>query len=158
MITRKAGPAWAVGCAGVIKPASRKPLSALALAVLDERAGLPPGVHNAVTGSARAIGRELPANPVVRKLPFTGSIEAGSLLLAQCAPTIKKASMELGGNAPFIGFDDTDIDAMVEGRTCRQVPQHRPSLCCCEPYAREIGCLRFGCEEARGCRRRTQGR
>ncbi|WP_330872776.1 NAD-dependent succinate-semialdehyde dehydrogenase [Pseudomonas sp. MMS21 TM103] len=115
MITRKAGPGWAVGCAGVIKPASQTPLSALALAVLAERAGLPAGVCNVVTGSARAIGGELTASPVVRKLSFTGSTEVGSLLLAQCAPTVKKTSMELGGNAPFIVFDDADIDAAVKG-------------------------------------------
>lgn len=115
MITRKAGPGWAVGCAGVIKPASQTPLSALALAVLAERAGLPKGVCNVVTGSARAIGGELTASPVVRKLSFTGSTEVGALLLAQCAPTIKKTSMELGGNAPFIVFDDADIDAAVKG-------------------------------------------
>ena len=115
MITRKAGPGWAVGCAGVIKPASQTPLSALALAVLAERAGLPKGVCNVVTGSARAIGGELTASPVVRKLSFTGSTEVGALLLAQCAPTIKKTSMELGGNAPFIVFDDADVDAAVKG-------------------------------------------
>lgn len=115
MITRKAGPGWAVGCAGVIKPASQTPLSALALAVLAERAGLPPGVCNVVTGSARAIGGELTASPVVRKLSFTGSTEVGAQLLAQCAATIKKTSMELGGNAPFIVFDDADIDAAVKG-------------------------------------------
>lgn len=115
MITRKAGPGWAVGCAGVIKPASQTPLSALALAVLAERAGLPAGVCNVVTGSARAIGGELTANPVVRKLSFTGSTEVGAQLLAQCAPTIKKTSMELGGNAPFIVFDDADVDAAVKG-------------------------------------------
>jgi succinate-semialdehyde dehydrogenase/glutarate-semialdehyde dehydrogenase len=115
MITRKAGPGWAVGCAGVIKPASQTPLSALALAVLAERAGLPPGVCNVVTGSAHAIGGELTANPVVRKLSFTGSTEVGAQLLAQCAPTIKKTSMELGGNAPFIVFDDADVDAAVKG-------------------------------------------
>jgi succinate-semialdehyde dehydrogenase / glutarate-semialdehyde dehydrogenase len=115
MITRKAGPGWAVGCAGVIKPASQTPLSALALAVLAERAGLPPGVCNVVTGSARAIGGELTSNPVVRKLSFTGSTEVGAQLLAQCAPTIKKTSMELGGNAPFIVFDDADVDAAVKG-------------------------------------------
>ncbi|ADG18149.1 succinic semialdehyde dehydrogenase [Paraburkholderia atlantica] len=115
MITRKAGPGWAVGCAGVIKPASQTPLSALALAVLAERAGLPPGVCNVVTGSARAIGGELTSNPIVRKLSFTGSTEVGAQLLAQCAPTIKKTSMELGGNAPFIVFDDADIDAAVKG-------------------------------------------
>jgi succinate-semialdehyde dehydrogenase/glutarate-semialdehyde dehydrogenase len=115
MITRKAGPGWAVGCAGVIKPASQTPLSALALAVLAERAGLPKGVCNVVTGSARAIGGELTSNPAVRKLSFTGSTEVGATLLAQCAPTIKKTSMELGGNAPFIVFDDADVDAAVQG-------------------------------------------
>ncbi|WP_282959959.1 MULTISPECIES: NAD-dependent succinate-semialdehyde dehydrogenase [Burkholderia cepacia complex] len=115
MITRKAGPGWAVGCAGVIKPASQTPLSALALAVLAERAGLPPGVCNVVTGSARAIGGELTSNPVVRKVSFTGSTEVGVQLLAQCAPTIKKTSMELGGNAPLIVFDDADLDAAVKG-------------------------------------------
>lgn len=115
MITRKAGPGWAVGCAGVIKPASQTPLSALALAVLAERAGLPAGVCNVVTGSARAIGGELTSNPTVRKLSFTGSTEVGAQLLAQCAPTIKKTSMELGGNAPFIIFDDADVDAAVKG-------------------------------------------
>ncbi|MDT0510236.1 NAD-dependent succinate-semialdehyde dehydrogenase [Novosphingobium sp. MMS21-SN21R] len=115
MITRKAGPAWAVGCAGVIKPASQTPLSALALGVLAERAGLPAGVCNIVTGSARAIGGEITASPIVRKLSFTGSTEVGALLLQQCAPTIKKTSMELGGNAPFIVFDDADIDAAVKG-------------------------------------------
>ncbi len=115
MITRKAGPGWAVGCAGVIKPASQTPLSALALAVLAERAGLPAGVCNVVTGSARAIGGELTSNPTVRKLSFTGSTEVGAQLLAQCAPNIKKTSMELGGNAPFIVFDDADVDAAVKG-------------------------------------------
>jgi succinate-semialdehyde dehydrogenase / glutarate-semialdehyde dehydrogenase len=115
MITRKAGPGWAVGCAGVIKPASQTPLSALALAVLAERAGLPSGVCNVVTGSARAIGGELTSSPVVRKLSFTGSTEVGAQLLAQCAPTIKKTSMELGGNAPLIVFDDADLDAAVKG-------------------------------------------
>jgi succinate-semialdehyde dehydrogenase / glutarate-semialdehyde dehydrogenase len=115
MITRKAGPGWAVGCAGVIKPASQTPLSALALGVLAERAGLPAGVCNIVTGSARAIGGELTASLVVRKLSFTGSTEVGAQLLAQCAPTIKKTSMELGGNAPFIVFDDADVEAAVQG-------------------------------------------
>ena len=115
MITRKAGPGWAAGCTGVIKPASQTPLSALALAVLAERAGLPPGVCNVVTGSARAIGRELTSHPAVRKLSFTGSTEVGAELLAQCAATIKKTSMELGGNAPFIVFDDADLEAAVQG-------------------------------------------
>ena len=115
MITRKAAPGWAVGCAGVIKPAEQTPLTALAIGVLAERAGLPPGVCNIVTGSAQAIGGELCANPDVRKLSFTGSTPIGAKLLAQCAPTIKKTSMELGGNAPFIVFDDADLDAAVAG-------------------------------------------
>lgn len=115
MITRKAGPGWAAGCAGVIKPASQTPLSALALGVLAERAGLPAGVCNIVTGSAREIGGELTSNAVVRKLSFTGSTEVGAYLLAACAPTVKKTSMELGGNAPFIVFDDADLDAAVRG-------------------------------------------
>lgn len=114
MITRKAGPGWAAGCAAVIKPASQTPLTALALGVLAERAGLPAGVCNIVTGSARAIGGELTASPVVRKLSFTGSTEIGALLLKQCAPTIKRTSMELGGNAPFIVFDDADLETAVK--------------------------------------------
>lgn len=114
MITRKTGPGWAAGCTGVIKPASQTPLTALALGVLAERAGLPAGVCNIVTGSARAIGGELTANPVVRKLSFTGSTEIGALLLEQCAPTIKRTSMELGGNAPFIVFDDADLETAVK--------------------------------------------
>ncbi|MCW3641214.1 MULTISPECIES: NAD-dependent succinate-semialdehyde dehydrogenase [Burkholderia] len=115
MLTRKAGPGWAAGCTGVIKPASQTPLSSLALGVLAERAGLPAGVCNIVTGSARAIGAELTRHPAVRKLSFTGSTEVGAQLLAQCAPTVKKTSMELGGNAPFIVFDDADLDAAVKG-------------------------------------------
>jgi succinate-semialdehyde dehydrogenase/glutarate-semialdehyde dehydrogenase len=115
MITRKAGPAWAAGCAGVIRPASQTPFSALALGVLAERAGLPPGVCNVVTGKATAIGAELTENAIVLKLSFTGSTEVGAKLLAQCAPTIKKTSMELGGNVPFLVFDDADLDAAVSG-------------------------------------------
>jgi succinate-semialdehyde dehydrogenase/glutarate-semialdehyde dehydrogenase len=115
MITRKAGPALAAGCTMVLKPASATPFSALALAELGERAGLPPGVFNVVTGSAGTIGGELTGNPVVRKLTFTGSTEIGKLLLAQCAGTVKKVSLELGGNAPFIVFDDADLDAAVAG-------------------------------------------
>ena len=115
MITRKLGPALAAGCTVVVKPASQTPLSALALAELGQRAGLPPGVLNVVTGSATAIGAELTANPAVRKLTFTGSTEIGRVLLSQCADTIKKVSMELGGNAPFIVFDDADLDVAVEG-------------------------------------------
>ena len=115
MITRKAGPGWAAGCTGVIRPASQTPFSALALGVLAERAGMPAGVCNIITGPAGPIGAELTANPAVRKLSFTGSTEVGAKLLAQCAPTIKKTSMELGGNAPFIVFDDADLDAAVLG-------------------------------------------
>jgi succinate-semialdehyde dehydrogenase/glutarate-semialdehyde dehydrogenase len=115
MITRKAGPAIAAGCTVVLKPASQTPFSALALAELAERAGVPKGVFNVITGSASEIGGELTANPTVRKLSFTGSTEIGRLLMAQCAPTIKKLSLELGGNAPFVVFDDADLDAAVEG-------------------------------------------
>jgi len=115
MITRKVGPALAAGCAMVLKPASQTPFSAIALAVLAERAGVPAGIFSVVTGSARVIGGEMTANALVRKLTFTGSTEVGAELYRQCAPTIKKLGLELGGNAPFIVFDDADIDAAVEG-------------------------------------------
>ncbi len=115
MITRKAGPAFAAGCPMVLKPASQTPFSALALAVLAERAGIPKGIFSVITGSASAIGNEMCANPIVRKLTFTGSTEIGRVLMQQCAPTIKKLSLELGGNAPFIVFDDADLDAAAEG-------------------------------------------
>ncbi len=115
MITRKAGPALAAGCSMVLKPASQTPFSAIALAVLAERAGLPEGLFSVVTGSARGIGGEMTGNATVQKLTFTGSTEIGALLYAQCAPTIKKLGLELGGNAPFIVFDDADLDAAVEG-------------------------------------------
>ncbi len=115
MITRKTGPGWAAGCTGVIRPASQTPFSALALAVLAERAGMPPGVCNIITGPSGEVGGEITSNPLVRKLTFTGSTDVGRALLAQCAPTIKKTSMELGGNAPFIVFDDADLDAAVVG-------------------------------------------
>ena len=115
MITRKAGPGWAAGCTGVLRPASQTPFSALALAVLAERAGMPAGVCNVITGPSGETGAELTSNLLVRKLSFTGSTEVGAMLLAQCAPTIKKTSMELGGNAPFIVFDDADLDAAVLG-------------------------------------------
>ncbi|MHB1542514.1 MAG: succinate-semialdehyde dehydrogenase [Steroidobacteraceae bacterium] len=116
MITRKAGPALAAGCTLVCKPAIQTPLCALALAALAERAGIPPGVFNIVTGSdAAAIGAELTGHPLVRKLTFTGSTAVGKMLMAQCAGTVKKISLELGGNAPFIVFDDADLDAAVAG-------------------------------------------
>ena len=115
MITRKAGPALAAGCPMVVKPATATPYSALALAELAERAGVPKGVFSVVTGSAGAIGGEMTSNPIVRKLTFTGSTEIGKLLMRECAGTVKKVSMELGGNAPFIVFDDADLDAAVQG-------------------------------------------
>lgn len=115
MITRKAGPAFAAGCAMVLKPASQTPFSAIAIAILAERAGLPKGLFSVITGSAREIGGEMTANPTVRKLTFTGSTEVGAELYRQSAPTIKKLGLELGGNAPFIVFDDADLDAAVEG-------------------------------------------
>ena len=115
MITRKAGPALAAGCTMVLKPASQTPYSALALAELAERAGIPKGVFSVVTGSAGEVGGELTGNPIVRKLTFTGSTEIGRQLMAECAKDIKKVSLELGGNAPFIVFDDADLDAAVDG-------------------------------------------
>ncbi|GAB7548002.1 NAD-dependent succinate-semialdehyde dehydrogenase [Cupriavidus sp. 8B] len=115
MITRKAAPALAAGCTMVVKPANETPFTALALAELALRAGIPPGVINVVTGDAVAIGRQLTSHPLVRKLSFTGSTPVGRLLMAQCAGTIKKVSLELGGNAPFIVFDDADVEAAVEG-------------------------------------------
>jgi succinate-semialdehyde dehydrogenase / glutarate-semialdehyde dehydrogenase len=115
MITRKAAPALGAGCTVVIKPAEQTPFSALALAELAERAGVPKGVFNIVTGDPIEIGGELTSNPIVRKLSFTGSTEVGKILMAQCAGTIKKLSLELGGNAPFIVFEDADVDAAVEG-------------------------------------------
>jgi succinate-semialdehyde dehydrogenase/glutarate-semialdehyde dehydrogenase len=115
MITRKAGPALAAGCSLLLKPATQTPFSALALAELGARAGIPPGVFNVVTGSAAAIGGEVTTNPTVRKVTFTGSTEIGKKLMVQCAGTLKKLSLELGGNAPFIVFDDADLDAAVQG-------------------------------------------
>jgi len=115
MITRKAGAALAAGCTMVVKPASQTPFSALALAYLADKAEIPAGVFNVVTGSARAIGSELTSNPIIRKLSFTGSTDVGRTLMRECAHDIKKVSLELGGNAPFIVFDDADLDAAVEG-------------------------------------------
>src|SRR5438445_5487605 len=115
MITRKSGPALAAGCTMVLKPATATPYSALAMAELGERAGIPKGVFSVLTGSSSAIGGEITSHPLVRKVTFTGSTAVGKLLLEQCSKTVKKASMELGGNAPFIVFDDADLDAAVEG-------------------------------------------
>jgi succinate-semialdehyde dehydrogenase/glutarate-semialdehyde dehydrogenase len=115
MITRKAGPALAAGCTFVCKPAAQTPYSALAMAELAHRAGIPPGVFSVVTGPASVIGGEMTSNPIVRKLTFTGSTEIGKKLMEQCSGTLKKLSLELGGNAPFIVFDDADLDAAVQG-------------------------------------------
>nr|WP_225623150.1 aldehyde dehydrogenase family protein [Salmonella enterica] len=134
MITRKAGPALAAGCTMVLKPASQTPFSALALAELARRAGIPAGVFNVVTGSAGDIGGELTSNPLVRKLSFTGSTEIGRQLMEQCAKDIKKVSLELGGNAPFIVFDDADLDKAVEGK--RRATPSTPPIAPCPPGAR----------------------
>ncbi len=115
MITRKIGPALAVGCTAVVRPASQTPYSAFALAELAERAGVPKGVLNVITGSATEMGAEMTSNPIIRKVSFTGSTEIGKLLMEQCAGTVKKMGLELGGNAPFIVFDDADLDAAVQG-------------------------------------------
>ena len=115
MLARKIGPAIAAGCTSVIKPASQTPYSGLAWGVIAEMAGLPDGVMNIVTGSASEIGGELTSNPAVKKITFTGSTEVGKVLLKQCADTVKKVSMELGGNAPFLVFDSADVDKAVEG-------------------------------------------
>jgi succinate-semialdehyde dehydrogenase/glutarate-semialdehyde dehydrogenase len=115
MITRKVGPALAAGCPIIVKPAESTPFTALALAVLAERSGVPAGVFNVITGKPKEIGAEMTENPIVRKLSFTGSTQVGRLLMAQCAPTVKRVSLELGGNAPFIVFDDADLDAAVDG-------------------------------------------
>jgi succinate-semialdehyde dehydrogenase/glutarate-semialdehyde dehydrogenase len=130
MITRKCAPALAAGCPVVIKPASQTPFSATALAELAHRAGIPAGVLNVVTGSATAIGGEMTANPIVRKLSFTGSTEIGKLLMQQCAGTVKKVSLELGGNAPFIVFNDADLEAAVEGAIASKY-RHPGQTCVC---------------------------
>ena len=136
MITRKAGPALAAGCTFICKPAGQTPYSALAAAALAERAGLPAGVLNVVTGDARAIGGEMTSNPIVRKLTFTGSTEIGKQLMAQCAGTMKKISLELGGNAPFIVFADADLDAAVAvpspaSTAIPDRPASAPTACSC---------------------------
>ncbi|MFG1213569.1 NAD-dependent succinate-semialdehyde dehydrogenase [Xanthobacter flavus] len=139
MITRKAGPGWAAGCTGVIRPASETPFSALALGVLAERAGLPPGVCNIITGPSSETGKELCENPLVRKLSFTGSTRVGALLLAQCAPTVKKTSMELGGNAPFIVFDDADLDEAVKGAMASKYRNTGQTCVCANRFLVQAG-------------------
>ncbi|MGO8842672.1 MAG: NAD-dependent succinate-semialdehyde dehydrogenase [Methyloceanibacter sp.] len=158
MITRKIAPALAAGCTVVVKPAPETPLSALALAELAMRAGLPPGVLNVVTGEAKAIGVELTANPLVRMITFTGSTEVGKLLIAQSAATVKKLSLELGGNAPFIVFDDADLDAAVVGALASKYRNSGQTCVCAnrilvqdgvydrfaEKFAREVAKLKVG--------------
>ena len=139
MITRKAAPALAAGCTIVVKPAELTPLSALALAVLAERAGIPAGVFNVVTGDPVAIGGELTSSPVVQKLSFTGSTEVGRLLMAQCAPTVKKLSLELGGNAPFIVFDDADVDAAVKGAVASKYRNTGQTCVCSNRFLVQAG-------------------
>ena len=138
MITRKCAPALAAGCTVVVKPASFTPYSALALAELGERAGIPTGVFNVITGSAKEIGGELTGNDLVRKLSFTGSTEVGKILLKQCADTVKKVSMELGGHAPLIIFDDADIDAAVKGAiACKFRNSGQTCVCTNRIYVQE---------------------
>ena len=130
MLTRKIAPALAAGCTVVCKPASETPLSAFALAELAQRAGIPPGVINVVSGPASVIGPVLSSHPTIRKLTFTGSTEVGKLLVAQCATTLKKTSMELGGNAPFIVFEDADLDAAIDGLMISKY-RNRGQTCVC---------------------------
>lgn len=148
MITRKAGAALAVGCTLVVKPAEQTPFSALALAALSEEAGVPKGVFNVITGKPEVIGAELTQNPVVRKLSFTGSTEVGKLLMKQCSGTVKRVSLELGGNAPFIVFEDADLDTSVEGAIASKF-RNSGQTCICsnrffvqekvyEPFAKKL--------------------
>ena len=139
MITRKVGPALAAGCTVVLKPASSTPFSALALAELGERAGLRPGVFNVVTGDSSAIGLELTQNPIVRKVSFTGSTEVGKRLMVQCASTVKKVSLELGGNAPFIVFDDADLDAAVQGALASKYRNSGQTCVCTNRFLVQAG-------------------
>jgi succinate-semialdehyde dehydrogenase / glutarate-semialdehyde dehydrogenase len=139
MITRKAGAAIAAGCTVVLKPASQTPYSALALAELGERAGIPRGVFNVLTGSAKEIGGEMTSNPIVRKLSFTGSTEIGRVLMSQCADTIKKLSLELGGNAPFIVFDDADVEAAVEGALASKYRNSGQTCVCANRFLVQAG-------------------
>lgn len=139
MITRKVAPALAAGCPVIVKPAEATPLTALALAVLAEQAGFPPGVFNVVTGNPAEVGGELTANPIVRKLSFTGSTGVGRLLMAQCAPTVKKVSLELGGNAPFIVFDDANVDAAVNGALTAKYRNNGQTCVCVNRFLIQSG-------------------
>ena len=141
MLARKIGPAIAAGCTSVIKPASQTPYSSLAWGVLAEEAGLPAGVINVVTGKASEIGGELTRNPQVKKMTFTGSTEIGKLLIRQCADTVKKVSMELGGNAPFIIFDDADVDRAVEGAIAAKYRNSGQTCVCTNRFYVQSGCV-----------------
>ncbi len=142
MITRKVAPALAAGCTAVIKPAEDTPLSALAVAKLAEEAGIPPGVLNVVTTmDAPAVGNTLCADPRVRKLSFTGSTSVGKLLYRQCADTVKKLTLELGGNAPLVIFDDADLDVAVQGTMASKIQKCRPDLRLRQPHSRAVGHL-----------------
>jgi len=140
MLTRKIAPALAIGCTVVCKPASATPLSAYAFVELAERAGIPPGVINMVTGETAAIGKELTSNPTVRKLTFTGSTPVGKQLMAECAQTVKRTSMELGGNAPFIVFDDADLDAAVAGAIISKYRNAGQTCVCANRLLVQAGC------------------
>jgi succinate-semialdehyde dehydrogenase/glutarate-semialdehyde dehydrogenase len=152
MLSRKIGPALAAGCTAVIKPASQTPYSGIAWGVLCEEVGFPKGVVNVVTGSAGEIGDELCANPLVKKLTFTGSTEVGKMLMAKCAATVKKVSMELGGNAPFLVFDDADIDRAVEGAIIAKYRNSGQTCVCTNREGRGVyrGCRRQGRQGGHG--------
>lgn len=139
MVTRKLAPALAAGCTIVIKPASATPYSALAIALLCEEAGIPAGVVNVVTGSAGQIGSELTRNPIVQKITFTGSTEIGRQLLRESAETVKKCSMELGGNAPFLVFDDADVDAAIEGAMISKFRNNGQTCVCTNRFYAQAG-------------------
>ena len=158
MITRKAAPALAAGCPVVVKPAARTPFSALALARLADRAGLPPGVFNVVTGPAAEIGQEMTSNPLVRKLSFTGSTAVGKRLMADCAGTVKKISLELGGHAPFIVFADADIEAAVRGAMASKYRNSGQTCVCANRFIVQDGVYdRFAAELVAAVRRLRVG-
>jgi succinate-semialdehyde dehydrogenase/glutarate-semialdehyde dehydrogenase len=165
MLTRKIAPALAAGCSVVCKPANETPLSALALAELSRRAGIPSGVINILAGKTHEIGAELTQNPSVRKLTFTGSTQVGKLLIEQCARTVKRTSMELGGNAPFIVFDDADIDAAVQGAIVCKF-RNAGQTCVCanrlmvqdsiyDEFCEKFACCRKFPQHGRGDRKRV---
>jgi len=147
MITRKAGPALAVGCTMIVKPATATPFTALALVELGQRAGIPDGVLSVVTGSSRAIGKEITSNPIVRKLSFTGSTEVGKLLMRESSGTMKKISMELGGNAPFIVFDDADIDLAIQGALIAKYRNTGQTCVCTNRFFVQNGVYEAFCEK-----------